>query len=547
MYYRNIAKLLGVYFFCFAPMILFPLFFAIYYDFYAPSKSFMPHTSSAFLFTFFTCLAVASFFYLFGRKTKRAIYRREGLIAVVVIWLITPAIASLPFIFSGTLTNPFMAYFEATSGLTTTGASVIVTKKYDLSGQEVPYSDTIYGEINTTYTFYGDVEPIRDKQGNILRENIEAVPKPLLFWRSFLQWIGGVGIIVLFVAILPLLGVGGKILYHAEMAGPMKESFTPRIKETALALWGIYLGLTLLQMFLLMLTNSKLPWFDALTISLSTISTGGFSIKNGSIGDYKNPATEWVVILFMILGGTNFSLYYYCLKGKFYRLFDKELLIYLSIILATSLFVSWELFGLPRILSSGNTEGAYSFSGAIRAGFFQVTAAVTGTGFYTADYDEWPYVGQSLMIILMYVGGMSGSTTGGIKIIRHSILFTTIKKRIEVMFRPETVTTFRLGSKRLDPETMIKVLTYFVVVIIFSLLGIFLLTLQGVDPETSIGVTSAVINNAGLGFREAGPPGWFSFLSNSSLLLTSFLMILGRLEFFAVLLIFVPAFWKTDT
>ncbi|MCB1149845.1 MAG: TrkH family potassium uptake protein, partial [Chlamydiia bacterium] len=368
----------------------------------------------------------------------------------------------------------------------------------------------------------------------------------ILFWRSFLQWLGGLGIVVLFVAILPVLGVGGKMLFHSEMPGPIKESLTPRIKETALALWKIYLGLSAVQVMLLMVTNTELDLFNAVCITLSTISTGGFTVVNGSIGAYNSSATEWVVLIFMLLGSINFSLFYFLFKGKLYRLKDIELIVYLILITVSSIYVASSLVGEPDFLTNGERGPLLTVNDAIRQGFFQVISAQTSSGFAIANYDKWPYALQSLMLILIYIGGMAGSTAGGMKMIRHIMIFRIAQDKIELMFRPETVRSFRIGNVKVDTSAAITVLVFFVTVISMAVLGTFLLTLDGMDPETALTVITSTINNSGMGFREAGPTDSFAFLSNFGLILTSLWMIMGRLEFFTILVILVPAFWKED-
>ncbi len=531
MHYRSISRIIGLYLYAFTAALLVPLLLAIYYQFFADGHS-QPHSTDAFFMAILFSLALAFFFHMMGWKSPQRLYRREGIAIVVSIWLLTPAISALPFWLSGTLKNPVGAYFEAVSGLTTAGSTVMQAKEY-VSGKEVPISKKVFGALETTYTFYGTIEPVRDPTtGKILHTGIEAVGKALLFWRSFLQWLGGGGIVVLFVAVLPALGVGGKILFHTEMAGPIKESLTPRIKETAFHLWGCYLGFTILQIFLLVLTNSKMGWFDSFTITFSSISTGGFSVRNESIASYHNPATELIVMLFMILGSLNFSLYYYILRGKFYRLYEPEFLLFLTILIVASLFATWQLLG------------GMSLFEALRYGSFQIVSSLTTTGFTTANYDKWPYVVQVLMLILMFVGGMSGSTAGGIKTMRHLMLFKIGRHKVESLFQPNSVRAIKIGNREVDVGVAQMVLCFFLIVVAVSVVGIFLYVLDGIDPETALGLVSSMVNGSGLSFRAAGPIDSCAFLSDFGLLLSSLLMILGRLEYFAVIALLIPAFWK---
>jgi len=545
--FRDISKIVGAFFWGFALMMIIPLILAGYYEYAAdPIDHPQPHSTWAFFISIVACCIVAGIFSWIGTKSSGRMFRRESLAAVVLIWLLAPAIAAMPFVFSGTLSNPVQAYFEATSGITTTGASLLTPKRYNVQGEEIPYTRIVKLELETEYIWYGTVDAVRDAEGKVIKEGIEAVSKAVLLWRSFLQWLGGLGIIVLFVAILPALGVGGRLLFHSEMPGPMKESLTPRIKETAIVLWKIYVGLSFIQCALLLFTNPALPTFDAVCITLSTISTGGFSVINGSIGAYNNINTELVVMLFMMVGSISFSLYYYSLRGKFYRFYDVELIVYITVISLSALFVAANLAGTVNYLTSGEEGGIYSVSDALRVGFFQVISAQSSSGFSVADYDNWPYPLQTLMLILIYLGGMAGSTAGGMKMIRHIMLFKIAKDKIELLFRPETVRSFRIGSRTVDLGAAITVLCFFLIVTAMSVLGTFLLTLDGMDPETALTVITSTINNSGMGFREAGPTDSYAFLSEFSLMLTSLWMMMGRLEFFTVLVVLVPEFWKRD-
>jgi len=544
---RDISKIVGAFLWGFALMMIIPLLLAGYYEFTADSIHHpQPHSTFAFFISVIICGLAAGLFSWIGSKSSGRMFRRESLAAVVLIWLLAPAFASLPFVLSGTLSNPVQAYFEATSGITTTGASLLTPKRFNAQGEEIPYSRIVKLELETEYIWYGTVEPVRDADGKIIREGIEAVSKAVLLWRSLLQWLGGLGIIVLFVAILPALGVGGRLLFHSEMPGPIKDNLTPRIKETAIVLWKIYVGLSFFQFSLLLLTNSNLHAFDALCITFSTISTGGFTVINGSIGAYNNASTEIIVMLFMLIGSMNFALYYYSMMGKFYRFYDVELIVYLVVISVSAFFVSANLVGTVNYLTDGGKEGVYSISEALRTGFFQVISAQTSSGFAVGDYDKWSYPLQSLMLILIYVGGMAGSTAGGMKMIRYVMLFKIAKDKIELLFRPETVRSFRIGERTIDAGTAITVLCFFLTVVAMAVLGTFLLILDGMDPETSITVITSTINNSGMGFRQAGPTDSFAFLSEFGCMLTSLWMIMGRLEFFTVLVVLVPEFWKRD-
>ena len=530
-----------------AIIFVIPFVLANYYQFFADRTEHpQPHTTIPFLLCILTSFALGLICYYTGRHSTGQIYRREGIIAVVMIWFIAPALGGLPFYISGTLNDPFQAYFEAASGFTTSGSTMMQAKRYDTnSGKEIPIVKTIPGVLPTTYTYWGTISPVREPETQqILYEGIEAVGKALLFWRSFTNWIGGMGIVVLFVAILPALGVGGKMLFQTETPGPIKDSLTPRIKETASQLWKIYAGLSLLQVILLKITNPKLAWLDVWTIMFSTISTGGFSIRNANIGAYNNAWTEWIVMIFMIAGAINFSMYFYALKGKFYRFYDRELLLFLCIMIGSCIFASWFLMGIQEILMTGSADKVFDFDEAIRYGSFQIISIITSTGFSTANYDAWPYALQVLMIVLMYVGGMSGSTSGGIKVARIYMLFRIAQYKIESIFRPEALRRFAVGGREVDQGVSITVLCFFLISVSITVLGTFLLVLDNVDPETAMTLVALSINNTGMGFRMASSTESLAFLSDFGTILSSLLMLCGRLEFFAVLAIMVPAFWK---
>lgn len=549
MQFRDIFKIIGSYLLGFTIILTIPLAVAAYYQFVVdPAEHPQPHSTGAFLITLVLCGALGAFFYALGRGVTGHLYKKEGIAVVSIIWLLTPAIAGLPFIFGGAIENPSLAYFEAVSGLTTTGATTLQAKEYDpTTGKEVPIRAS-FGDPAVKYAFYGTVPPVRDPAtGKVLYTGIEAVSKGVLFWRSFIQWLGGVGIVVLFVAILPTLGVSGKLLARSEMPGPLKDAWAPRIKQAAVQLWLIYVVLTVIQIVALMVTNEKMEWLDAITITFSTLSTGGFSIRNASIGYYQNAFTDWIVIIFMIVGGVNFALYYYIVKGKFYRIYTPEFILYLLIIVFSCILSAIYLWGTTTPLLTGGTETFSSFAEALRFGSFQVVSAMTSTGFASANYDHWPYVVQVLMILLMFAGGMSGSTAGGIKTVRLYMLFRIAHDQVESLFRTSTIKQFRVYDQEINKDAALNVLAFFLIIISLSALGTFLYVIDNIDPETSLSLVACMINNCGMAFRMAGPVESCAFLSNFSANMSSLLMLLGRLEFFVLLAILAPAFWKQTT
>lgn len=549
MLYRDISKVLGLYLMGFSGTFLFPLFIAAYFQFFSDQSTHpQKHTTMAFLLSITFCATLGVFFFTLGKNGQRNLYRREALALVVIIWILTPIVSALPFTLSGTLKNPVHALFESASGLTTTGSTILQAKHFNqATGEEIPVVKSVCGTLGIRYSFYGNIDPVKDPMSNKTYVGIEALGKGLLFWRSFLQFLGGGGIVLLFIAVLPAIGFGGKMLFQAEISGsPVKGTLTPRIKETAYLLWKIYLGLTLLQVLLLLGTNSQMSLFDAVTLSFSTLSTGGFTIHNESIGYYQNSNTDWVVIAFMILGSINFSFYFYILRGKLYKLYESEFILFILSLMISCAFCVWWLVGTERRLY-GTPPGVFSFSEAIRYGCFQMVSMHTTSGFAIADYDYWPYAIQVLMLLTMFLGGMSGSTAGGIKILRGYVLSKVGLHTIESLFRPETVRQFRVTEKGINNRAIQLVLVFFLVLVVLSFTATFIYVIGGIDPETALGVVSAMVTNTGIGFRVAGPFDSMAFMTDSGLLLAIFLMILGRLEFFAVLAVFVPSFWKTKT
>lgn len=549
MLYRDILKVLGFYLWIFLIPLAIPTSIAIYTD-WIIGPDVYPQLPSAFAFliTMGVTALLGLIFWFFGRKGRGTLFRREGLLLVIIVYFLTSLIGGLPFWINHTFSSPIDAFFEAVSGFTTTGATLLYPKLIDpKTGKESPYVKTFITGETTTYKFYGTVDPIIDKKNNtILLSGIEAVAPSLLFWRSFMQCLGGGGIIVLFVAILPALGVGGKVLYQTEVTGPAKESIFPRVKETASLLWKVYLGLIILQIFLMMITNDKISLFQAITVSFSTLSTGGFTPMNEGIISFHSNVTHWLIFFFMILGSINFTLYFMMMRKKFSRLNDPELKVFLAIILFVCAIATWKLYGSEKDALTAETAGlgTYSFMEALQYGSFQTISAMTSTGFAISNFNLWPFAVQVLMLILFYVGGMAGSTAGGIKIIREQTFFRIMINKVESIFRPDTVRQYRIGNSVIDPSVAMTVLCFILIVAFLSLVSTFALVLDGVDPETSLSTIGCMINNVGIAFRMAGPTESFAFLSLFGKLLSCFLMIAGRLEFYAILLAFVPAFWR---
>ena len=433
--------------------------------------------------------AVALILAWIGRNADKTMRIRDALFVVTVGWLAAGLLGALPYLWSGAITHPVDALFETFSGFTTTGSTILT--------------------------------------------DIEALPIGIHFWRVTTHWLGGLGIVVIFVALFPQLGVGAKHLFKSEVPGPITEGLRPKIKQTALALWWIYVGLTAIETLLLWLCG--LSVFDALAHAMSNIATGGFSTRNASIGAYESAQVEYVVCLFMYLAGVNFALHYAALSGRarsFYR--DVEWRYFTGIIIVATLIIA--LLILP--LHDGSLETAF------RKSLFQVLALLTGTGFGSDDYEFWPLLCQVILITLMFIGGSAGSTSGGMKVSRVIILLKSAAIEIAHAAKPHAVKIVKLGRTAIRDDVVKQVMAYAVVFMCTVLLCTVWLTATGEDMITAFAASLACVANVGPGFGEVGPTDHFGHLSASAKLVLSFGMVLGRLEFFTVLALLLPSGWR---
>ncbi len=472
------------------------------------------------------CLAIGGLAWFATRKCGQFLGRREALLLVAMSWFLGSVFAALPFFvwaswFGGdAIDHPFDSfvncYFEAMSGLTTTGATVLA--------------------------------------------NIESLPRELLLWRAFTHWIGGLGIVVLFVAVLPSLGVGGKKLYQLEAPGPAQEGLRPRIRETARILLRIYLGLTVLEVLALWVVGG-MHVFDAVCHSFATLATGGFSTKGASIGYYYNkPAVDMIVILFMVLAGANFGLYYQLWRGRARAVWqDTELRVYLVLLGLGTLIVTLALITGGRNITLTATEDGVPISVAptVMNSFHQAAATTvsiqTTTGFCTSDFNTWPFLGHAVLIIFMFVGGCSGSTAGGIKVIRLWLTLKVIAAQIERLHRPNVARPLRVGAANIDTQLQLSAVTYVISVVILFAIGwgaIMLLeqanSAGGCSSTTAATASLATLCTIGPGLDGVGPVENYGWFSAPSKILMCILMALGRLEVFAVLVLFTPRFWFRD-
>lgn len=420
---------------------------------------------------------------------KSDIGKREGYLIVTSGWIIMSLFGAIPFVVHGSIPSYTDAFFEVMSGFTTTGASILT--------------------------------------------DIESLPHGLLFWRSITQWIGGMGIIVLSLAILPLLGIGGMQLYAAEVPGITKDKFHPRVKETAKRLWGIYVILTASEMILLMLAGMNL--FDAINHAFTTLATGGFSTKNNSTAYYGHPLIQYIIIIFMFLAGTNFTLHYMALHKNFNFLkTNDEFKTYSIFILVSSIIIM--IIHHPHL--------NLSFEEKFRQAVFHVVSLVTTTGYVSSDYENWAIFSRMIFFILLFIGGCAGSTGGSIKIVRHYLLFKNGFLELKRLVHPRAIIPVRVNGKAIPPEIISNVQAFFILYILIFVLSSIILSLTGLDFITAIGASATCLGNVGPGIGTVGPVSNFSHLPDFAKLLLSALMLIGRLELFTVLVIFSPSFWK---
>ena len=432
---------------------------------------------------------------LFVTRGDVNLSRRDGFAVVTFGWVFAALFGALPYILSGVIPGPVAAIFETMSGFTTTGASVLPS-----------------GEFQT----------------------LESVPHGILFWRALTHWFGGMGVLVLCVAILPFLGVGGMQIYRAEMPGPSKDRLTPRITTTAKLLWGVYVLLTLVEILLLKYWGG-MCWFDSACHTFATMATGGFSTRTASVGAFDSGVVDCILIFFMFAAGVNFSLHYYALTGKLGRYWkDPEFRFYLFFLLTCGLFLTFSIWG--------SVYENFLFS--LRAAFFQATSILTTTGFVSADFDRWPQASRLLLVLMMFVGGCAGSTGGGIKVVRVLILWKKMVKEVRVFMRPQAVMQVKLGGKPVEQEIVSHISAFFIIFLVVFGLASFLMTFFTPDLETATTSVIATLGNIGPGLGAVGATQNFAAIPIPGQIILTLCMLLGRLELYTVLILFLPSFWK---
>ncbi len=430
---------------------------------------------------------------LAGRNANPVIGKREGSIIVTFTWLLFSLLGMMPFLLSGCITSIPDAFFETMSGFTTTGASIL--------------------------------------------NNIEELPYSILYWRSMTHWIGGLGIIVISMALLPIFGFSGMQIFSAEATGPTKDKINPKISETAKRLLAIYIILTISETLLLRFAG--MTWFDAVCHSFGTIATGGFSTKQASIGHYNSPFIEYIIIFFMIFSGVNFAMFYFLVKLKVYKVWkNEELRIYLFLI---------SLFSIFLLLSQINFNEKISWAiieNYIRNGLFVTCATVTTTGFVTVDYNLWPPFTWYFVLILMLIGSSAGSTAGGMKVVRVLLVFKYIYYEFKRFIHPNAVFPVRYNQHIVADEVVARVLSFVLLYFIIIFAGSTFLSISGLGYIESFSGMITCLSDVGPGLGSIGPVYNFSHLPDISKWFLSIVMLIGRLEIFTVLLIFTPVFWK---
>ncbi|MBI1286214.1 MAG: TrkH family potassium uptake protein [Flavobacteriales bacterium] len=421
-------------------------------------------------------------------QEKPNIRKREGFLIVSFGWLVMSLSGTLPYVMSGSVPHFTDAFFETMSGYTTTGASII--------------------------------------------NDLDIIPRDILLWRSMTQWIGGMGIIVLAVAILPVLGIGGMQLFVAESPGLKPDKLAPKIRDTAKRLWLVYLGLTVAEFIALKVAG--MGWFDSLNHALTTMATGGFSTYNSSAAEFS-PAIQYVIIVFMFLAGTSFTLTYFGITGQIKKVIENEEFRYYAGI--TALVSIAATVVVANVIDEGVEK-------AFRDSLFQVVSLITTTGFVSADYTSWTPFLTIVFFMLLFIGGSAGSTAGGVKVVRHIILFKNSFLELKRQLHPSAIIPVRLNKRAVEQSITYNVVAFIMMYILIFAIGSIIITTLGVDLDTAMGAVATSLGNVGPGIGHVGPTDNFSWLSSGAKWLLSILMLIGRLELFTVLILFTPYFWR---
>jgi trk system potassium uptake protein TrkH len=481
IHFAQIFRVVSILLFIVALFMIFPILFALHYQelemiFY-------------FLVPMVLMVVLASLTLFMTRNTGVDLSVKDGFLLVTLSWVFSALFSCLPFYFSGAIPSFTDAFFETMSGFTTTGASILT--------------------------------------------EIESLPKSMLFWRSLTHWLGGMGIVVLTCAILPILGIGAYQLIKAEAPGPTLDRITPKITSTAKILWFIYLFLTVAETLLLMLGGMSL--YDALTHTFGTLATGGFSPKNSSVGHYNSGYIDVVITVFMMLAGMNFILYYRVISGNMRRVFaNVEMRVYVAIFAAASLIMAIVLFN----------RQFETFGESLRYASFQAATILTTTGYTTTNYAAWPFLAQAVLFTLMFIGGCSGSTGGGIKVIRIVAIVKLAFNEMKYLAHPKGIFSIKLGGETLKKDVVYTICGFFFLYIFMLLVTSLVVASGGNDILTSLTSALVTLGNIGPGFGKIGPTGNYAFYQDYIKWFLSFAMLIGRLELYTVLVILTPTFWQ---
>ena len=451
-----------------------------------------------FIYSALICIGIGIPVWFFTRNNK-SLNNKVGFAVVTFSWVIAALAGALPFYLSGAIPNFTDAFFESMSGVTTTGASII-----------------------------GNIETLPN-----LDNGIESLPYGILFWRSFIQWIGGMGIVVFYIAILPILGSGGIQLFKLEVPGPVSDKIKPRLRETAKMLWMVYLGITLANIIALVIAG--MPIFDSVCHAFTIMPTGGFSIKNSSIAYYDSTLIHFIIMFFMFIAGVNFTLHYRAINGspRSYAK-DREFRVYFSLIIVLSTLI---------FLSIASEKGSY-LAKDFRDSVFQTISIITTTGFGTADYELWPFFTQAVLLSLMFVGAMGGSTGGGMKVIRSMVLVKYAASETRRMLHSRALIPIRIGEQHTNEDIVRNTLGFFLFFVTAFAVSSIALTFMGVDLLSAIGAAASAMGNIGPGLNSFGPTDNYAMMPLAGKWILSFCMLLGRLEIFTVMVLFSRTFWK---
>ena len=448
----------------------------------------------------FLVLSIGALFMLFGRQHEKQIQKREGYLIVSLGWILMALSGTIPYLLTATFTDFSSSFFETMSGYTTTGASVI--------------------------------------------DDLEVLPEGILFWRSTTHWIGGMGIIVLAIAILPFLGIGGIQLFSAEAPGPAGDKLHPRITDTAKRLWLIYVVYTCLETLLLWLAG--MSFFDAINHAMSTVSTGGFSTKNSSIAFWNDqPLIQYIITFFMLLAGVNFVLSYFIFTRKFQKIIaDEEFKVYLSFIFVFTVLTTAVILNKESGVYFEDTFSWTQLESSFRAAIFQVIAVITTTGFVSSDFTQWTPFLTVVFFGLMFMGGSSGSTSGGVKVVRHMLMIKSGFLEFKRALHPNAIIQARYNNKTVSDAIAYNILGFFILYMLSFIIGALGFGSLGINFESAVGLSASTLGNVGPALGDFGPSSTYAALPQLGKWWASFLMLLGRLELFTVLILLTPFFWR---